>query len=159
MKKRVTIKELIDILEKIEGERITDAGIRKSLYRSGIRAGADHMVDTAKALEARKLSKLNDKSKEPKPTNNSSFASVSDARVEKIRLECVRLQIEIDKLNEKLVERTEVEAAFRKIAIDLKSCVMNLLIKEIAIRPEIKEQIEMLKDALFLGIHEKFNSR
>ena len=157
MKKRVKISELIEILAKIEGKSITDAGLRRSLARAEIKTGKDHKVDLESALRARKKSKATDKTKVQKATGKGDFASVADARIKKISLECERLQIEIDKISEKLVERKEVEKAFSKVVQDLKHSVNNWAMRTVAIKPKLKKQIDDLKKSYLNAIEDKFD--
>ena len=91
MKKRVTVSEAVDMLEGIEHKRLSESAIRACLKTHGVKIGKDHKLSVTELLKARKASKSNS-------TGGAGSDEIRAARLEKIRLECRRLEAEIEKV-------------------------------------------------------------
>ena len=92
MKKRVTVSEAVDMLEDIEHKRLSESALRACLKTHGVKISSkDHKMSVTALLKARKSSKANS-------TGGTGSDEIRAARLEKLRLECRRLEAEIEKV-------------------------------------------------------------
>lgn len=160
MKKRCTVKELLDVIEEIEGKRISETAIRKSLKRHGVLIGDDKMVDVEQALKAREAGMVLDKSKITEQVKRSKekgemfAASYHEARIKQIELQCEKTKIEIAKIRSELVNRKEEEARFRAEWAKARKAVEDWRAHETAKHPDHADTINGLADRLCGMIHD-----
>ena len=160
--KRVKIAELLDILEEVEGRRITEAGLRKSLSRAGVYVGKDHKVDLDVALEARKAAREMDK------TNISAKSTVKmtdkkgvfaesypEARIKQIEKQCEKIDIEIAKARKQLVNRREAETEYKRELTNMRKVIDDWESHETAKHPEHAEKITALAERLIEQIKDR----